>query len=119
MTQLTPEQEGLSPIPSTLIRQALGDLRACELSLDYEINMGVWCTIQPHPEHSKCKVCLAGATIVQGRIPSCTVALVQGEGISITPDDFDTDTEGRLEALESFRIGNIHAGLCFMRILGP
>lgn len=87
----------LPRIPSDLIELALADLVKCERSPKYEIDMGQWYT--PH-EDGSCVVCLAGSVMAQNL----------GNGPDdLEPGDFP-ENEAQLNALDSFRKGNILNG---------
>lgn len=92
----------LPKIPSELIRVALTDLKTCENSLKYKINMDKW--------HAPgwgwaCSVCFAGAVMAQ--------SLDAKRNTEYRPSDFnkgggDADS---LYALNFFRVGNISTAL--------
>jgi len=84
--------KGLSDNPGTAILQALDDLRACERSKTYIINMGMW--HQPFTGGT-CLVCLAGSVIA--RRDSATPLE------SLTPDAFSDADADKLRALNLFR----------------
>ncbi len=94
--------------PSTLIRLALDDLKKCEASDDYVIDMADWHV----PFGSgRCEVCLAGAVMAQSL----------GVGISrdTTPGSMGEGLDRKLSSLEEFRQGYIHSGLRKMGIEPP
>ena len=91
--------------PSALIRAALVDLRKVEALPDiYRVNMDVW--HRDHRGDSVCEVCLAGSAISQ--------SLGARPGEHRGPEDFDQETTWKLYALNEFRVGNVHDGLCYL-----
>ena len=91
---------------SDMLEQALHDLRVCENSLDYKINMQVWHepdvpSLSSNP--TVCEVCMAGATM------SLQLGLLPYEkGI---PNDFDTPTMVKLHSINDFRLGALRRGV--------
>ena len=100
----------LSDLPSEMILQALDDLKKCEDSPAYHIDMSSW-----HSDISgKCHVCLAGSVIAQRTdIPPSE---------EVSPADFYQYNEtlyNKLCALDSFRHGRIEEGLKALGINKP
>lgn len=94
----------LPDAPSALIRLALDDLRKCETSAKYWINMGEW--HGPNDgDHEVCDVCLAGAVMAQ--------SLDADSRAYTTPGEFGNNSK-KLTALDSFRAGSVHEGLQIM-----
>lgn len=98
----------LSSVPSVLITQAMEDLELAEKNPKYEIAMGQW----HHPKHfgqhatakdNPCQVCLAGAVMA--------FSLEMSIDENIVPGQFAFETQGKLRALDAFRMGMIHEGL--------
>lgn len=84
--------------PSQAIFQAVADLIAVERKPQYRINMSDYHS----PENGKCEVCFAGAVLAQaGNDPA----------VYIDPAEFDSVTQHKLYALDSFRNGQISDGL--------
>jgi hypothetical protein len=95
--------------PSELIRVALADLEKVERDERFSIDMDE--TYHGHVYGvSGCVVCLAGAVIAQQLAPG-------HEDCYIQPSDFESGSLRRkLRALNSFRCGNVAAGLSHLRI---
>ena len=101
----------LPDMPSELITVALADLEKCEQDPRYEIDMGIWhqrgCYLDPVQEtmqsscSMRCGVCLAGSVMAQ-------TIRVEPDAV-LEPDDFGGRTQGKLRALDLFRMGS-HAG---------
>lgn len=93
---MNPTETKLPDKPSALIRVALRDLEACEKDPRYEIEMDYW-----HQANGVCKVCLAGS--------------VMAKSLGAPPDkslgSYDFDEDGKLVALDYFRLGWIKDGL--------
>lgn len=92
--------------PSRLIYLALEDLEKAEKSPLYKINMWKW-----HDTNGQCSVCLAGA-VIAGSLECSAYE-------NSTPDDYDYDTRDKLQALDSFRLGDVDDGLDEMCINVP
>ena len=96
----------LADKPSEMLRDAVGDLEKCEADPKYSIDMAVWYVWKtPH----KCFVCLGGAVIAQRLNPT--------EHGELTSDDFDEATTRKLQALDLFREGDTHNGLCELGLI--
>ena len=101
----------MSPItlpthPSRLIRVALADLSAIEADDRYVVNMSDWhAPITDNYGRKVCSVCLAGAVMAK------TVGVPHEQAISTADLDQYDRVEGRLRALDFFRLGEISAGL--------
>lgn len=107
--------------PSKLIRLALKDLEKVERQPDkYTINMSRW-HIPPNEfrdpqqddfrnaeERRTCSVCLAGSVMAG--------TLKKRRTVEFTPNSFPRDVEGKLNALNEFRTGDIIQGLSEMDI---
>lgn len=104
--------ESLPDKPSELIRLALNDLKKCEKSEDYIINMGVY-----HHYHGAifgtCSVCLAGAVMAQ------TLKLPKATDVNNVRDFFSEVDTFKLKALDQFRTGDIMSGLMKLSIRQP
>ncbi len=97
--------------PSALIRVALDDLAACELSKDYEVNMGEWHILRDTSlGNPYCAVCFAGAVMAQ------TLGADLEEDLN--PASFPRDTN-KLQALDCFRQGEVVGGLVNMGLAVP
>ncbi len=94
--------------PSELIRLALDDLKKCEESPDYRIDMSDWHL--PTRDGSTCLVCLAGSVMAQ--------SLDADPLDDFTPCHFGANA-CKLEALDEFRSGRVAAGLRVMGIDTP
>ena len=97
--------------PSELVKLAIIDLKAIEATPGYLIDMGSWHVGHaPGSSGDKCWVCLAGAVMAN--------SLGVKPSMSVKPWDpiFDSDVtlEGKLEALDSFRSGDIYHGITLM-----
>ena len=103
------EANQLPDKPSELIRVALDDLKKCEASPDYEINMSDWHLPSLNSEPI-CFVCLAGAVMAQS--------------LGADPEE-DADpscfrrSRSKLDALDAFRKGCVDGGLDVMGIDYP
>lgn len=87
--------------PSELIRVALADLRKVEaMPSVYRVDMNDWHV--PHPD-GVCEVCLAGAVMAQtfGAPPECRTM----------PRDCGLEVREKLDALDSFRSGDVYYGI--------
>lgn len=90
--------------PSELIRVALADLEAVERSKKYVVNMGTWHEPKGTPGGTKCEVCLAGAVMAK--------SLKNNPAKNLIPDeDFEDDLPGKLNALDSLRMGDVPLAL--------
>lgn len=112
MNAITPKHCDLPITLSETIRLALRDLTACEADPRYKIDMGVWHWPKPREVVGKltskptCYICLAGAVLAQ----TCGVPMHDW----VTPNDFDTETERKLFALDLVRNGSIWGAIeCF------
>ncbi len=93
-------EKRLPKTPSILIKLALDDLNKVERFKGYRVDMNSW---HLYSEKSEiCAVCLAGAVMVQ------TLKAPQNE--SIYPSTFPLDTNGKLAALDFFRLGSVGHG---------
>lgn len=101
--------------PSALIRLALSDLAKCEADPKYIVDMCFWYA----PYVSDCRVCLAGAVMAHS-LADVTQKVIEKNGEQgdesqeIFPQDFNE--QGKLAALNYFRVGSIEEGLRAMRI---
>ena len=102
----------MSPItlpthPSRLIRVALADLSAIEADDRYVVDMSEWHRPAYDDDRGRkvCSVCLAGAVLAK------TVGVPHKQTISTADLDQYDRVEGRLRALDFFRLGEISAGL--------
>ena len=77
-----------------ILRRAVEDAMAVEEMSGYRLNMDVW-----HSPNGVCKVCMAGAVMVK--------TLGVSRSIGRDPTDFDRDTEMKLYAVNSFRVGMV------------
>jgi hypothetical protein len=94
-----PNKPEIPDKPSQAILAALRDLEAAEKTSGYVVDMHSWFNIDS--EENKCAVCLAGAVIARA-----------GQAWrNIRPEDFDKKTEGKLVALDEFRVGSVEQGL--------
>lgn len=96
--------------PSKLIELALKDLKKCEKSKKYKIDMLRWHTFM----RSKCYVCLSGSVIAQTlKIKPTIRAKPVGtfNFNSAVQKRFSKDTKNKLQALNFFRVGEIKLGL--------
>lgn len=78
---------------SELLEIAIDDLKKCERSDDYEINMAVW-----YKTNGKCSVCMAGSV------------LAQTMGLGPSRKDFEAEFHSQkniINAIDDLRIGNI------------
>ena len=94
------EQTGpLAPIdePWTLIRDAISDLNLQEKLKSIRIDMNNW----HFYEDRECRQCLAGC-VMSRRLGADTTQ-------DICPDDFSSDDERRLQALDLFRCGEVRS----------
>ncbi len=91
---------------SDLIRDALADLKLCEASDDYVINMGHW--HEPNNQ-GQCMVCLAGSVLAQTFESDKNMPLVSAPG-----GEFSEFNETRIYALNAFREGSVYWGLYHM-----
>ena len=98
--------------PSELIRLALRDLFYVAYDPDYAINMNYFHTGCLDPAwDGKCQVCFAGAVMAKTlNVPVDRHAI---------PEDFDDDTNYKLDALDSFRDGLIDMGLDVLGLRTP
>ena len=95
----------LPTTPSELIRLALADLRDCERDDRYWVSMTCWHV----PLERVCQVCLAGAVMAQ------TLGAEPHEGIGDADlARYGSSVQGRLRALDRFRLGEISAGLSYL-----
>lgn len=92
--------------PSELIRLALSDLRKCEGDPNYEIRMEEW--HRPGTDGETCWVCLAGSVMAK--------SLNAERDCFLYPTDFGTEGWKKLQALNSFRNGNLVYGLQYLGI---
>lgn len=83
--------------PSELIRVALADLAKVEADPRYVVDMGMWHEPLAPPFDGKCAVCLAGA-VMAGTLG------ISAER-SLRPEDFDDDTNRKLDDLDEMRLG--------------
>ena len=91
----------LPTLPSELIRVALKDLKTCEDSMLYKINMDKW--HKPGWGYA-CSVCFAGAVMAQ--------SLGAKRRKECSPSDFaHSDDADALYALNMFRVGYVTTGL--------
>ena len=106
--QITTKRKTLPATPSKLIRLAMADLYVMEQSPNYQIHMGEWHSPQ-YVDRGKgiCNVCLAGAVIAN--------TLGCNRLTLIDPDRFTSKIEGKLRALDYFRMGSVGAGFQCMR----
>jgi hypothetical protein len=86
--------------PSELIRLALKDLREVEAMPHYKVDMGYWHGI-PTGE-KECLVCLAGAVMARH--------LGANPALPYFPDNYSTDLQEKLHALNSLRQGYVYSG---------
>jgi len=102
--------------PSALIRLAIDDITKVEqMKTKYKIDMDTW--HQPattvtdpndfnyeysanHDPKKRCAVCLAGSVM------ACTLKV--DPTLDVTTDNFDKDTENKLDAIDAFRCGDLH-----------
>ena len=84
--------------PSDLIRLGLSDMEKAEASPHYEVDQNVW--HKPDPRRlGTCLVCNAGSIMA--------MTLMANKRSCFRPGDFDYDTEGKLLAVDSFRMGEV------------
>ena len=104
--------------PSDLIRLALDDLARAEASRLYVVNMAVWHTPgtiwgkegKNLVRTRKCAVCFAGAVIA---------GTLHGDHEKrVVPQSFGSENEGKLDALDDFREGNVQYGFAAMDLGG-
>lgn len=81
---------------STLLTTAVDDAQAVQRMMGYELNMAYW--HEPLIAGGACKVCLAGAVMVKELGAACRQ--------SVDPESFDEDTSGKLQAINSMRVGH-------------
>jgi len=93
---------GLSDTPSVLLREAMDDLRLMEKAPGYKIDMDYW--NQPLGD-GKCRVCLAGATMVRRVNPTACSPMLLGL----------RDAQ-KMRALNNFRVGWIGNALSYLGI---
>lgn len=89
--------------PSELLMASMEDFFIIKDNPRYLIEMSTWCRKQGEV----CYVCQAGATIANrlGAFDPVT-----------SPVNFDQDTWHKLAAINRFRLGDVHWGLCNMGI---
>lgn len=87
--------------PSELIRLAIKDLEACEKSDAYTTDMLVW--HRPSTENEKCIVCFAGAVMAN--------TLGADPKTRVEPPHFGEDIEAKLDALDSFKCGEVEEAM--------
>lgn len=87
--------------PSKLLKLAMKDFEACELSDDYKIDLDVW----HRPNDEVCVVCLAGSVMAQ--------TLQVSRWDEVTPVQYEEETPA-LRALDEFRLGEIREGLDYL-----
>ena len=99
--------------PSELIRTAVTDLAECELDPQYLIDMDVWHS----PSvclYGECRVCLAGAVMAK--------TLNAPSNCSFSPYHTDLRSSNALNAIDSFREGEIDSALLWLgldiRVIG-
>jgi len=98
------KKKKLSHKPSAFIREALDDLKLCEKSKKYEVDMGTW----HHPVKSVCLVCLAGA--VMAKTFNCDPKITSSP-FGFSGPAIKTKTKYQLESLDMFREGKVCQGL--------
>lgn len=100
--------------PSELVELAILDLKAIEQNPNYLIDMDSWHvgSYRDHPniERPRCLVCLAGAVMAQSLGIETTMTVKPWDPIF----DEDDSTKNKLEALDSFRSGDIYNGITHM-----
>jgi len=113
-------RDNLGKKPSTIIRRALDDLKAVEKNPKYCVDMGAWHepryddrAIGPEPV---CAVCLAGAVIANRLHADPNDDLSPGMIGMISRSQ---DLANKLDALDDFRMGNVHTALDTMGKLTP
>ena len=89
--------------PSELIRVALKDIRACEASDKYLIDMCSWHARARPGFNLKCAVCFAGAVMAQ--------TLGADPERDYHPSDFDGDTNSKMYALDRLRVGDVEGAI--------
>lgn len=90
---------------SALIRVALDDLATIEKRKKvYEIVMDKW-HVAREPDWNLCEVCFAGVVIAMK---------IDDPDRTVSPDEFDNVTYGKLRALDSLREGNISTAINFL-----
>lgn len=100
--------------PSELIRLALADIRKAEQDPLYVIHMGQWHepVVDDHapggPRLVACTVCFAGSVMA--------FSLDAAPDGSYSYNSFGEENQLKLEALDSFRVGDVRAGLKEMGI---
>lgn len=112
--KLRANKEELSMAPSVAILQGLEDMRECVKDPRYEIDMDVYhrpkWTRNPR-RFAGCTVCLAGSSMAKRYETSPRKTL--------HPLDMSRRTYKILEALDCFRIGDVHEGLKWLGIEPP
>lgn len=93
------EANQLPDKPSELIRVALDDLKKCEASPGYRINMNNW---HIPLGAGTCEVCLAGAVMAQ--------SLGSSPRHDMSPPSFVGSESKKLRALDCFRMGDAWSG---------
>lgn len=103
--------------PSALIRVAIGDMkkvlrankhaRLHRKHEPYEIDMQVW-HLGTGRDRKTCTVCFAGS-VMAGTLGVSDVVVA-------SPQEFDGQTGVKLEALNTFRVGNVLSGLEWMGV---
>jgi hypothetical protein len=122
MAKLSNKKTKLPNKPSALIRVAVEDLKQVERHKRlYKVDMDIYhCPLSyfddennesiPDPK-KPCYVCFAGSVIAK--------TLKADRTQELNPEDFDSDTYKKLEALNLFRIGMIEKGLYKMDLEQP
>ena len=101
----------LPDTPSKLLALALVDLKLCEVDPRYKIQMEAIWHMGRGTKETHCKVCFAGAVMAKSLNASIDQLHVPGH--------FDGDTNNKLNALDSFRIGEIKEAFDVLGIEKP
>jgi len=98
MAKFSPKPQTLPDKPSELIRTAIHDITLVERQkAKYVVNMGVFHS--PSDYSGKCQVCYAGA--VMAKTLGCNPK------DEVETDHWGNEVEGKLDALDSFRTGDV------------
>ena len=103
-----------------LLEVGLGDLRACEASGGYRVEMRRW---HEPARDGRCRVCLAGAVMARSLgVPRDVMASAQGrhgpggEWMDGCGEAWDDRTRGQLLALDRVHTGRVDAALAALAV---
>ena len=108
------EAQRLPDKPSELLILAMEDIERVEADPRYKIDMGSW-----HEPNGKCKVCAAGSVMAKTlKLPINVNSDYEGCHVETNEQnvDFDSDTERKLAAINSFRCGDMYDGFKKMNL---